>query len=317
MANFALAVTRFGFRALQALSPDLAGEAAFRLFCRTPSLRPKGTKAKAAHAAGVSWLKDAERIAVRLANGRRAGAYRINGGPRGQRKRYLVTHGWGSGMAYMTDLIAMLAKDGAEVIALDFPGHGISGGRSLHMGMAVEAIAAAQDRFGRFDAAIGHSFGGAALMVAATGILPQIHKLEAEKIVTIGSPSEMAWLFHDFGRMVGLGKQAQAVFERKVQRITGRELADFDAGTSAGCLPAPVLVVHAEDDKEVSARHAQRYAASGENIRLFWANGFGHRRIISAEPVLQEIRSFLDAVPGKTDAEIVSLFELPARRASL
>jgi len=43
MANFALAVTRFGFRALQALSPDLAGEAAFGSFANNGTVRVEGT----------------------------------------------------------------------------------------------------------------------------------------------------------------------------------------------------------------------------------------------------------------------------------
>lgn len=317
MANFALKVTRLGFSILQSVSPRIAGKAAFRLFCRTPSARPNGAKAKAAHAAGRAWLQKAERIELRLADGTRAQAYRINGGALGQRRRYLVTHGWGSSMDYMTDLLAMLAKEGAEVIGLDFPGHGGSGGRFLHMGLAVQAISAAEERFGAFDAIIGHSFGGAALMVSAAGLLPDFEPVTAPRVVTIGSPSEMAWLFTDFGKMIRLGKAAQAALEDEVLRATGRRLADFDAGQAAGVMPREILVIHAEDDKEVSARHALRYAASGENVRLFWANGFGHRRIVSAAPVLAEIEAFLTADPIKKDAAIIPLFELPAKRASL
>jgi pimeloyl-ACP methyl ester carboxylesterase len=54
-----------------------------------------------------------------------------------------------------------------------------------------------------------------------------------------------------------------------------------------------MLVLHAEDDKEVPALHARRYAASGPNVTLEWANGFGHRRIVSAEPVIDRIVQFL------------------------
>ena len=91
MANFALEVTRLGFSALQAISPDLAGRAAFRLFCRTPSPRPKGARAKAAHAAGAARLAGAERFTLRLAGGRQAHAYRLNGGARGKRKTWQCT----------------------------------------------------------------------------------------------------------------------------------------------------------------------------------------------------------------------------------
>lgn len=316
MANFALEVTRLGFSLMQSVSPRLAGEAAFRLFCRTPSARPKGEKARAAHAAGAAKLADAERFLLRV-EGKRAHAYRLNGGALGRRKRYLVTHGWGSGMAYMADLVTMLAATGAEVIALDFPGHGRSGGRFLHMALAVKAIAAAEARFGRFDAVIGHSFGGAALMVSALAMLPDVKPVSAERLVLIGSPSEMQWLFTDFGRMLRLKPAAQEALEDVVHRITGRRLEDFDAGKRANHVGKPVLVIHAEDDKEVSAAHARRYAASGGHVRLSWANGFGHRRIMSAGPVLSEVAAFLAEENIKKDAEIIPIFELPARRASV
>lgn len=316
MANFALQVTRLGFSLMQSVSPRLAGEAAFRLFCRTPSARPGSEKAKAAYAAGLAKLAGAEQFTLPV-DGKRAHAYRLNGGALGRRKRYLVTHGWGSGMAYMADLVTTLAATGAEVIALDFPGHGRARGRFLHMALAVKAIAAAEERFGRFDAVIGHSFGGAALMVSASAILPGVRAVSAERMVLIGSPSEMQWLFTDFGRMLRLKPAAQEALENVVQRITGRRLEDFDAGRTAAGIGKPVLVIHAEDDKEVSAAHARRYAASGTHVRLSWANGFGHRRIMSAGPVLDEVAAFLAEDDTKKDAEIIPIFELPARRASV
>ncbi|MBX4929233.1 pimeloyl-ACP methyl ester carboxylesterase [Rhizobium binae] len=326
MSNFALKVTRLGFSALQAASPDLAGRAAFRLFCRTPSPRPKGTRAKAAHAAGAARLAGAERFRLKLAGGAKAHAYRLNGGARGKRKRFLVAHGWGSSAEYMAEVVSMLAATGAEVVALDFPGHGRAGGRFLHMRLAVETILAAEARFGAFDAAIGHSFGGAALMVSASGLLPDAAPLNVERLILVGAPSEMRWLFTGFGRMVGLRPAAQTALENEVHRVTGRRLEEFDAAGAAGKLDLPVLVIHAEDDKEVSPAHARRYGAAGEGVRLLWANGFGHRRIVSAAPVLEAIAMFLDdSRPEqdvsdeniKKDAEIIPFFELPARRAAL
>ncbi|ARM88721.1 alpha/beta hydrolase family protein [Rhizobium sp. CIAT894] len=324
MANFALEVTRLGFSALQAISADLAGRAAFRLFCRTPSPRPKGARAKAAHAAGAARLAGAESFTLKLTGGAKAHAYRLNGGARGKRKRFLVTHGWGSSAEYMAELISMLSATGAEVVALDFPGHGRAGGRFLHMGLAVGAIAAAEQRFGAFDAVIGHSFGGAALMVSAAGLLPGVAPVTSERLVLIGAPSEMAWLFADFGRMIGLRPAAQMALEKKVHDVTGRRLEEFDAANAVGAIGRPVLVIHAEDDKEVSPVHARRYGAAGPSVRLFWANGFGHRRIVAAAPVLGAIAAFLEGGADedvgesiKKDAAIIPFFELPARRTAL
>jgi hypothetical protein len=52
-------------------------------------------------------------------------------------------------------------------------------------------------------------------------------------------------------------------------------------------------------------------------VQLFWANGFGHRRIVGAPVVLAEIRNFLIAESIKKDAEIIPLFEVPPKRMSL
>lgn len=319
MPSFLPKVTRLGFSVAQALSPRIAGKLAFKLFCLTPRRRPKGERAKKVHAMGRERLCEAETFDLAVSGGAKAAAYRFNGGARGRRKRYLVVHGWGSGSAYMSELIAALAADGSEVIALDLPGHGRAGGRFLHMGMAVRTIAAAEARFGAFDAAIGHSFGGAALMVSAAGLLPDVARVLPERLVLIGAPSRMRWLFVGLGKMLGLGAAAQAHFEAEIPRVTGRRLEDFDMAHAGGRIRRPVLVVHAEEDKEVSADHARAYATGGNHVHLFWANGFGHRRIIAAQEVIAAISDFLKQEPEGSDGmrKIVPLFGLPGRRMSL
>lgn len=47
MTSFSLQVTRFGLGVLGRIDAEKAGRAAFRIFCRTPSRKPK-TKAYAA-----------------------------------------------------------------------------------------------------------------------------------------------------------------------------------------------------------------------------------------------------------------------------
>ncbi len=317
MPPFALKVTRSGLSGLGRLSPRLAGKAAFRLFCLTPSRRPHGSKAKAAHMEGRERLLVAEQVVLPFKGGR-AMAYRFNGGAKGARRRYLVVHGWGSSSEYMSELATFLARDGAEVISLDLPGHGRSGGRFLNVRLAVSAIAAASARFGAFDAAIGHSFGGASLALASVGFLPDIDPFHPGKLVLIGAPSAMGWLFRDFGRSMGLGPATQAALEDEVRRVTGRTLAAYDQKRGVLDPKRPVLVIHAEDDKEVGADHARAYAAEGPHVRLVWANGFGHRRIVSAAPVFEAIDAFLSEVAtAENPLENGEGTVLPFYRASL
>lgn len=292
MASFGLKVIRLALSGVARISPDAAGKAAFRLFATTPGRRPRSAKEKALFARSEGWMRQAERATLAFAGGS-AVAHRFAARPcQAFSGRVLVVHGWGSRAAYLSTLTEALVAAGHEVVALDLPGHGASRGRTLTLPMAVKAIDAAWQRFGGFDYFCGHSFGGASLACAASGLVPCVPAHRPRRLVTIGSPSEMSWLFKDLGRFLKLGPKAQDALEGHVEKIAGVPLSAFDAANGAGRLKVPMLVVHAQDDKEVPALHARRYAASGPNVTLEWANGFGHRRIVSAEPVIARIVQF-------------------------
>jgi pimeloyl-ACP methyl ester carboxylesterase len=293
MASFGLKVIRLALRGVAAVSPDTAGRAAFRLFATTPRRRPSTAKEKALLARSRGWMRQAERVPLAFAGGK-AMAHRFAARPCAAfTGRVLVVHGWGSRAAYLSTLTEALVAAGHEVVALDLPGHGAARGRTLTLPMAVRAIDAAWHRFGGFDYFCGHSFGGASLACAAGGLVPDVPAHRPRRLVTIGSPSEMTWLFKDLGRFLKLGSAAQVALENHVERIAGAPLSAFDAANAAGRLQSPMLVIHAEDDKEVPALHARRYASAGPNVTIEWANGFGHRRIVSAEPVIGCIVGFL------------------------
>ncbi|WP_439627299.1 alpha/beta hydrolase [Shinella sp.] len=293
MASFGLKVIRLALQGAAAVSPSAAGRAAFRLFAATPGRRPRTAKEKELFARSEGWMRQAERVTLAFAGGT-AVAHRFAARPcQAFSGRVLVVHGWGSRAAYLSTLTEALVAAGHEVVALDLPGHGVSRGRTLTLPMAVRAIDAAWQRFGGFDYFCGHSFGGASLACAASGLVPSVPAHRPRRLVTIGSPSEMTWLFKDLGRFLKLGAKAQVALESHVEKIAGAPLSAFDAANGAGRLKVPMLVLHAEDDKEVPALHARRYAASGPNVTLEWANGFGHRRIVSAEPVIDRIVRFL------------------------
>jgi pimeloyl-ACP methyl ester carboxylesterase len=299
MASFAVKVTRLALKTVAAFSPEKAGRLAFRLFSITPSRKPKSFKEKTALAAAESVMASARLVTLSFAGGWVMAKHFDAQSTGIATRRILLVHGWGSRSDYLAPMIDGLTAGGAEVVALDWPGHGASPGRTLTMPAAVRAIDAAWRQFGGFDVAIGHSFGGASLACAAGGVVDDVPSHVARRMVLIGAPSEMTWLFKGFGRYLRLSANAQLALEDMVARLSGRRLEEFDAARILGMLTSPVLVVHAEDDKEVSADHARRYAAAGDHIELDWANGLGHRRIVSAGPVIVRINAFIHA--GATD----------------
>jgi len=292
MPSFPLKVTRLAFAQLEKLSPGVAGRIAFELFCRTPGRRPKGAKARHVFMAGRNRLRQATLVRLALSRGM-AAAHHLSAEGEADRPRILVVHGWGSRAEYLSDLAWGLRQTGADVIVLDLPGHGASSGRRLDLKIAAEAIVAAERHFGRFDGVVGHSFGGAAVMMAAGGVFSDLQTLKATRIALIGSPSSMGEVFNGFASMVGLGRSSVGAMRSRAVEIAGARVEDLDGVSVARRIDRPLLVVHAEDDKEVNVGHAQRYIGVSPHVRHLWANGHGHRRIVSAPEVIAAVASFL------------------------
>ncbi len=302
MAPFAIKVIRQALKGVAAFSPEAAGQLAFRLFTLTPGRKPRNAKEKAALAAAAPVIAKGQPVTLSYAGGWVLARQFFPARTAANVKRVLLVHGWGSRSDYLAVMIDGLVKGGAEVVTLDWPGHGGSPGRTLTMPAAVRAIDAAWRHFGDFDVCVGHSFGGGSLACAAGGIVCDVRNHVARKMVLIGAPSEMTWLFKGFGKVLRLAPRTQAAFEGVVERLAGRRLEDFDAARVVGNLRTQTLVIHAEDDKEVSADHARRYAAAGPNVEMHWANGLGHRRIVSAAPVIERVNAFIHAEDQKAAA---------------
>src|SRR5690554_2838895 len=79
----------------------------------------------------------------------------------GKKQTILLTHGWESNAARWKNLILDLKKKGFNVIALDAPAHGKSGGRAFDAMLYAEFINVVAQRFSP-DVIIGHSVGGMA-----------------------------------------------------------------------------------------------------------------------------------------------------------
>ncbi|SIQ10152.1 Alpha/beta hydrolase family protein [Rhizobium sp. RU20A] len=301
MASFSLAVIRHLIGAVQTVSPAAAARLGLAVFSLAPPKAPRRAKEKQVFAAAQGVMARAKREILPFEGGAALAHLFPAVTPQPQR-RILVTHGWGSRIDYMTALIDALTAGGAEVVALDWPGHGGASGRFLTMIEAVKAIDAAWRRYGPFDAGVGHSFGGAAQAVAAGGVLRGLPVHRPSALVTIGSPSEMRWLFTDFGKLMRLKPQTQRAMEAIVERRAGRSLDGFSAAEMLAGADLSMLIVHAEDDKEVAAHHARAYGEAVPGADLFWANGYGHRRIVSAAPVLARIVGFVAEVEKRQAA---------------
>lgn len=289
--SIALKITRFGFRIADRLAPAATARLAYRLFCATDSRQPKGEKQKRVYSEGRTLLAEARQTRLSTPTGTVTTHHFVVPGT--SASRVLIVHGWGSQAAYLARMAKGLADAGLEVVVLDLPGHGLSSGRRLDIRRAVEAIAAADRAYHGFDAIVGHSFGGAASLIAVSGLLSAVSRVGTSRLVLIGAPSRLDFIFRGFADTVGLSNAALGRLEIQAERRTGVHPAQFDGPALALKADIPVLVVHAEDDKEVAAENARRYEGLSRKIDLLWANGLGHRRIVSDDTVIAAIADYL------------------------
>jgi pimeloyl-ACP methyl ester carboxylesterase len=302
MAPIAHQVTRAGFSLIGRLSPTLAGKAAFRLFCHTPSRRVRSEKERALLDAAGRRMEKAVFSALAVPGGTIASYFfkseqptALNDGSQRVSGPVLVVHGWTSRSDHMTAIIDGIRQTGRDVVAIDLPGHGRSSGRQLNLRKGVEAIDAAWRHYGPFEAMVGYSFGGVVVLNAAQGSVRGIKARRPERMALIAAPASMPKLFAGVARWLGISGQAREVFENEVLRVTGRPISRFDGTSQLAEVGVPTLIVHARDDKEVPSANAEIFADAGPHVRLHWADGLGHRRIIGAGSVVELIAGFVRA----------------------
>lgn len=266
---------------------------AFRLFSTTRSNVPAKGKERKLFENSQATMQQAVKLLLPVPEGQVAAHHFPPIGP-ASGKCYLVVHGWGSRIDYLQALVTALRQTGADVVGLDMPGHGGSSGRQLTVPLAVEAIDAAWHRFGRFDAMIGHSFGGFVSAMVAAGPHDWIRRRTPDKLVLIAAPVAAKHVFDGYAGMIGLTPRVHRALEEQARAIVGRPVEFFAADQMLATLPdLPVLVLHAEDDKEVPAGAARRYGRAGPHVAIEWVNGLGHRRIVSSPKAIEAIKTFL------------------------
>ncbi|PDQ20807.1 alpha/beta hydrolase [Mesorhizobium sanjuanii] len=298
MASFGLKVIRGVFGAAEHVAPRLTGRAAFELFCRTPNARALSDGERRAVDRAAAFMTEARHHRLKTAKGCvMVHEFRPESG-RAAEGTVLVIHGWRSRTEYMRALIEGYRDAGYRVVSLDLPGHGQSQGRRLTLVSAVDAARLAGEWFGPFAAVVGHSFGGAVAANAVAGSVKNIPPLAAERLVLIAAPSSLPAIFTDFSRMLNVGPRSQAAMADRVEHIAGRPLHEFTGDRQLASRPVPTLVIHAPDDREVSADHARLYAEAGDHVRLHWADGLGHRRILADKGVAENAIGFVTSQPG-------------------
>jgi pimeloyl-ACP methyl ester carboxylesterase len=203
-------------------------------------------------------------------------------------KKALVVHGWSGRATQLYKIIEALLAQGYEVYSFDAPAHGKSTGKTTMMPEYVKTIQKISEVYGPFEIAIGHSMGGISLLIT------QGEQPTFKKLVIIGAPDSIYDIFHNFIKKMELKPVVADKLIEIFERITGKSIFDYHGSKQTAKISIPVLIVHDEDDKEVSINDAINNFKQLENGQLLKTNGLGHNRILKAPEVIKSIVDFVN-----------------------
>ncbi len=263
---------RAAFGSLGPWAPSTAARLAERVFCTAP----RGRSARVDAALSTGERRDLGRGRERIATWRW-----------GQGPRVVLIHGWGGRAGQLAELVSPLVAAGHEVVAIDAPGHGASGGRLSSMVDFARALISVEADLGRLHGVVGHSLGGAAIALALA------QGLQARRVVFIGAPAGPADWTREFAERLRISDPIMRRVRQRIEERLQMVWADLDVIAIARHQGAPLLVVHDRGDLEVPFTDGQAIAEAWPGARLLPTEGLGHRRILRDPTVVEEVVSFL------------------------
>ena len=166
----------------------------------------------------------------------------------------LLVHGWSSFGLRFLPWVAHLRALGYAVVAFDQPGHGVSSGRYCTLPDFVDTTNELGRRFGPAALAIGHSLGGAALVLA------QDQAWQARKLILLAPAADMV-AATDASSSWCIWASTCAPRSSPGTNATPASIrCDLQVHRHLPALGQPGLIVHDLDDRDVPWEEGERYA---------------------------------------------------------
>lgn len=204
-------------------------------------------------------------------------------------KKVLLVHGWSGRGTQLSVIAEKLVENGFSCISFDAPGHGKAAGKSSMMPYFIESIHFLNQKFGPFEAAIGHSLGGMSSLKAVKEGLP------TNKLVVIGTANSVTHITRDFVQNLKMDEEVAKRMKSYFDEEFGEDMDNYSGAVSAEGVKIPTLVVHDTEDVDVPVNSAYEINKSLQNGKLLITTGLGHRRILGDEKVIEEITQFIKA----------------------
>lgn len=203
------------------------------------------------------------------------------------KQKVLLVHGWSGRGTQLFKIAERLVEKGFSVVSFDAPAHGKASGNSSIMLEFIETIKEIDEKYGPFEAAIGHSLGAMSLMNAIKDGFKINH------LVTIGSGDVIADIIDDFIVKIRLKKSTGLLMREHFEKKYQKTMDSYSAYLSAKEVNIPVLVIHDENDDDVPVDAAVHIHKHLKNGSLYITKKLGHRKILGDDKVIEKTIKFI------------------------
>ena len=272
--------------------PDAWGEIAFQRFCTPAASRYRSADHHVLVERARFHLANASAVRVRMAEGElRAYVFDPEGAWNGA--SVLLVHGWTSEASFMAAFAEFLRKRGFRIILFDFPAHGQSTPERASLIDCAHAVRQVAEALGPIEYVLAHSLGGMAALLAGGGGAPMPRGYPFRAFVLVAMPNHFSTVTRTFGEDEGLSPEAQRSYERRLETIAHRKIADFTGVNLLKKTGRPALLLHSRDDPDIVFVDAEEIAAANASAELIAFDDLGHRKILYAPPAVRAAAAFL------------------------
>lgn len=206
----------------------------------------------------------------------------------GKQETVLLVHGWESNSARWKKLIKSLEHKDYNIIALDAPAHGFSGGKTFNAILYSEFINVVVNKFNP-TTIIGHSVGGMASVFFQNKYkVPTI-----KKMILLGAPSEFTDVLKRYADMLGYNNRVVKQLNALIIERFGDPAEAFSTAKKLENITSKGLIIHDESDKIIPYSDALRIKESFKDNKFITTNGYGHS--LNNDVVSSHINDFIEA----------------------
>lgn len=189
----------------------------------------------------------------------------------GKGKTILLLHGWESNVSRWNYILEDLKAEGYNIIALDGPAHGRSGGKLFNAVLYSEYINVVAKKF-QPEVIIGHSVGG----MASVFFMHNYGLASVKKLVLLGAPAHFTGVFARYKSMMGYNRRISKGIDNLVLERYGKPVDYFSAANFTESIEAKGLIIHDKMDRIIPFEDALLLAKRYKNAKLIKTEGFGH-----------------------------------------